>query len=84
MWTGLTKALAGIQFSGSPSFHGRNRTVQKNQKKARRLSLSFDVKNGENLTRSNGLLVVSGLELPVSWRKIRWPPTKISSVKGRR
>ena len=84
MWTGLTKGFAGIQFSGSPNLHGEKNTNEKNIKIATKFSASFEVKNGENVTRRRGSLVTSGLVLPVSCKKIRCKPTITKTTNGSR
>jgi hypothetical protein len=51
MCTGLAKALAGTQFSGSPKTQGKFKQKIKNKKKATILRKSFLVKKGENEMR---------------------------------
>jgi hypothetical protein len=76
--------LAGIQFSGSPSFHGEKKTNIKNKHRALKFKKSFEVKKGLNLTRRLLSLDVRGLVLPVSCKKIKCTKTNARTAKGRR
>lgn len=83
MWTGVTRGLAGIKFSGSPSSQG---FVKHNIKRRKNITTkpnrSLYVKYGWNDTLSKFLLTPKGFLLPVWCRKRRCTPLKAATTKG--
>jgi hypothetical protein len=66
MWTGVTRGLAGIKFSGSPKTQGAKKQIKnKEKKKQKNPNKSFNLKYGWKLILSKFLLTPRGFLLPV-------------------
>lgn len=73
IWTGVTRELAGIKFSGSPKSHGVCIEIMiNNVKKMINPKASLKVKYGWKGVLSKLLFNPKGLEEPVAWRNKRW------------
>ena len=83
MWTGVTKGLAGIKFSGSPRSHGIwKEIINKKVKNTINPTKSFNVKYGWNGTLSKLLFSPKGLDDPVEWRNTRWMTENAAITNG--
>lgn len=72
MWGGVTRGLAGVKLSGSPSKLGENRAKEMRAiKRTAKPSRSLYEKYGWNEILSASEFNPVGLLDPVSWRKIR-------------
>jgi len=83
MWTGVTRGLAEIKFSGSPNSQGSK--IDKENKSVNIIikpKISFQTKKGSNLTLSKSLFVPKGLPEPLSCKKNRCKTDMAPITKG--
>lgn len=84
IWTGVTRGLAGIKLSGSPSRYGAcSERIISLINKIIAPTRSLKVKYGWNGNLSMFLEHPSGLFDPVWWRKRRWTITSAETINGR-
>ena len=83
MWTGVTRGLTEIKFSGSPNSQGSK--IDKENKSVNIIikpKISFQTKKGSNLTLSKSLFVPKGLPEPLSCKKNRCKTDMAPITKG--
>jgi hypothetical protein len=83
MCTGLSKGLAGAQFSGSPNLHGETKDTPYNSQRRQTLRISFKEKKGLNLTLLQLEWIITELLLLTSWSINKWAKTTIAITKGK-
>lgn len=83
IWTGVTRGLAGMKFSGSPKVQGNRREITNNLSNITKKPLkSLKVKYGWNEILSRLLEIPKGLLEPVWWRKRRCTIETPAIIKG--
>jgi len=79
----VTKGLAEMKFSGSPSNQGSKIDREnKNVNIIIKPKTSFQRKKGSNFTLSKSLLVPKGLPEPLSCKKNKWSTDMAPIIKG--
>ena len=85
MWGGVTRGLAGVKLSGSPSTFGANRAIdERKTKRTVKPRMSLYEKYGWNGILSESEFNPVGLLDPVSWRNKRCTKVVARMTNGRR